>query len=316
MINELNEEQKALMPKYAEKWIRIGSDTTPFTYDEAVDIVHNVQEKLLKTPKTAVFVFDNPFEAWVAANLSYHYDVPNAELCKAVDAYFDGTNVVEIEEFVSPYLTGAFDAATFSQYDYFEEVLGVNYGDAKENYEIWKSTTKLGLIYPVPSCVIVSKKAAEIHLNENNVCHRDGGPAIRYDGRGDVQVYALNGVTVPEWLAVTHSSKIDLKRYHEITNADVRTEFVRKVGVERMLEFGKKIDSYKNYDNEWWTKSEYELYDMAALFEGVPYAPHLKMLNQTTGVWHVEALSPDVRNLKDALKDRFDGMELDIQAIA
>jgi hypothetical protein len=317
MITELTQEQKDQMPKYAAKWINIGCDTSTFTYDEAVDIIHNLQEHILKVPKSAVFVFDNPIEAWVATNLSYHYDVPNDQLCQAVDDYFNGINVVEIEEFVSPYLTGSFDAAIFSQYDYYENVLSVDYQKAKNNYEIWKSTTKLGLIYPIPDkCVIVSKKPTAIHLNEDKLTHRDGGPAISYGGRGDCVVYALNGVEVPQWLAETHSSKIDIKRYHEITNADVRTEFVRKVGIERMLDFGKKIDSYKKYNETWWTKSEYEIYDMAPLFEGVSYAPHLYMLNQTTGVYHLEALSPDVRNLKDAMRDRFDGHELDIQAIA
>jgi hypothetical protein len=65
----------------------------------------------------------------------------------------------------------------------------------------------------------------------------------------------LNGVRVPDWLAVNHSTKIPLTRYNEITNADVKMEFVKKVGIERMLETGKKIDDFTKHNEEWWTKS-------------------------------------------------------------
>jgi cellulase/cellobiase CelA1 len=126
----------------------------------------------------------------------------------------------------------------------------------------------------------------------------------------------LNGINVPEWLAVTPTGKLTVEDYNRLTNADHKVEFIRKFGVERMLCMGKKIDSFEKYKKEWWTRSQYELWDMNCIFDGVNYAPHLKMLNQTTGVWHVEAVSPDCKNLKDAIKERFNGMDLDIQAIA
>lgn len=40
------------------------------------------------------------------------------------------------------------------------------------------------------------------------------------------------------------------------------------------------------------------------------------MQNQSTAVWHMEALSPACRNLKDALKERFGGREMKIVSIA
>jgi galactitol-specific phosphotransferase system IIC component len=55
---------------------------------------------------------------------------------------------------------------------------------------------------------------------------------------------------------------------------------------------------------------------MKKLFVGVKFAPHLKMLNQTTGVWHVEAVSPRCRSLQDAIKERFRGRELNILSIS
>jgi hypothetical protein len=48
-------------------------------------------------------------------------------------------------------------------------------------------------------------------------------------------IWSLHGVRVPEWLAVTPSGQLDPIRIHEIENAEVRKEFVRKVGLERLL---------------------------------------------------------------------------------
>jgi hypothetical protein len=51
---------------------------------------------------------------------------------------------------------------------------------------------------------------------------------------------------------------------------------------------------------------------MSKLFNGIEYAPHLKMTNQTTGTIHIEAVSPVCRNLKDAIIDRMGGRDLKI----
>jgi len=55
---------------------------------------------------------------------------------------------------------------------------------------------------------------------------------------------------------------------------------------------------------------------MASLFPGLDYQPYLKMMNQTTKIWHVEALSPNCRTIKDTLKERFGGREMEIADIA
>ena len=315
-IEKLTDAQVAAMPKYVEKWIAIGTNTDRLNYDETLDIVNAVQVELLNRKKTPVVIFDNPIECWVAANYAHYHGVRANELPGKVEEFFNG-NKITLEPFVMPHLTGSFDASVFSFYDFFRTEVGLDYGEYTEKYNIWESTTKLGLIFPLDEVAIVSQKPSVVKLNDATprVTHCDGGPAISYEGRGDFNIYMLNGVRVPEWLATTHSSKIDIKRYNDISNADVKMEFLRKVGVERMLSMGKKIDSYKNYNEEWWTKSEYELYDMAKLFIGVPFAPHLKMLNQTTKVWHVEAVSPECRNLEAAIKERLGG-NLKIQGIA
>lgn len=327
VIEELTPEMEAAIPTYINKWIKIGTNTDRLDYDRTLDIVNDVQEHLLARPRTPVVIFDNPVEAWIACNYAYTHKVKVNDLHKKVDEYFNG-KTIPLVPFTMPHLTGSFDVSIFSFYDFFRTELNVNLGEENEiynkRYDIWQATTELGLIFPLMDMCIVSQKPTKIGLNEENLAHCDGGPAIAYAGRADgpqgkdgLKLFILNNTRVPEWLATTPSHEIPIERYKEIENADVKMEFVRKVGVERMLDMGSKVDDYTKYKTEqWWKKSQYELWDMHALYPGVRYAPHLKMLNQTTGVWHVHAVAPTCRTLKDALKFYFDDKEVDLKGIA
>jgi hypothetical protein len=201
----------------------------------------------------------------------------------------------------------------------FEEV-GVEIdAELYAKYKTWEATAQLGCIYPMPEYTIVSEKPTEIHLNAENRLHRDGGAALIYAGRGNLKVYALNGVRVPEYIAVTPEEKLDLDYYKTITNADVKAEFVRKAGIERFKELGTLLDTYQNYKGEeyaWWHKSQYELWDMEAIFDGLSCAPYLCMVNQTVpGVYHFEGVSPDCLDLKSAIKQRLGGRDMVIKEI-
>lgn len=320
MITKLTQAQRDRFPHYVEKWIKVGTDTSNPSYDETLEIVNNFRD-LIKLPKTNnLIIVENPIEAWVVCVL-HEMKVPMTELLDEMRLVFNGNpKKRDIPRATLPYQTGSFFVSTFSFYDYFIDELKIDVpSDLLEKYKVWERTSQIGMIYPLDNITVVCKKPTEIHLNENRVLHRDGGPALSYSGLGNFKIYSLNGVRVPEWLAVTPSHQIDVSRYNEIDNADVKAEFVRKVGVEAFINMSKKIDTYENYDEkeyEWWHKSQYELYDMSFLYPSFNYAPHLKMLNQTTGVWHVEAVSPKCLTLRDAIKERFGGREMKIIAIA
>jgi len=319
-IDKLTPEQEAAMDDYVAKWRKIGVDTSRLDPDETVNIIHAYQENILKMKKTPVLIVDNPIEAWVGCNYAVT-GVPIDEIKDRIANYFKcakGEKDIEIDRPVYPYQDGSFFSSILSFYDYMISELGIDIPqDLLDKFEIWKDTSKLGLIYPLDEVCIVTEKPLYIHLNEDNELHRDGGPALAYAGAGEFKIYAMNGISCSDWLVETPAMELDLKRYHDIKNADERTEFVRKFGIERMLgEFGKQLDTFEKYDHEWWTNSEYELWDMNEIFEGVAYAPHLKMKNMSTGVWHVEAVSPKCANLKDAIKERFGGKDFTIAAIA
>lgn len=132
--------------------------------------------------------------------------------------------------------------------------------------------------------------------------HCEDGPAFQ---NVKEDLYFLNGILVPKDLVMTPSEKLSMDIFHKEKNADVRAEFIRKYGIERMCHLGRMIDTWENYpEQDWFLKSRYELVDMAPIFQNVRYAPHLKMVNQTTGIYHLEAVTPDCKTIKDALNLR------------
>jgi len=322
MIEKLTDAQEAMKPEYIKRYIEIGTNTDRLDYDKTLDIVNAVQVELLNQEKTPVVIFDNPIEAWIACNYAANGFRPN-DLKSCVADFFTGKKPdFKIENFVFPSLCGCFDASIFGFYDFFKNEVGVSFGDKTEKYDIWRRTCELGLIFNVHNVsdhdvCIVTEKPSLVKLNEQNRIHCDGGTAVEYAGEYEpIKIYALNGTVVPDWLAIEHSQAIDLEKYSTITNADAKMEFVRKVGQERLLHLGTLVDSHLKYDKEWWTKSKYELWDMKAIFPTIDYAPHLKMLNQTTKVWHLEAVSPNCRLIQDAINDRLNRDDIEIVAIA
>ena len=137
----------------------------------------------------------------------------------------------------------------------------------------------------------------------------------------------LNCINVPNWLYNTPPEKLDIKRILSIKNVDVRTLAIKKIGMEKLMLYGRVIDSWKNYpENEWWKKSEYKLIDMhdfvpprkkvsfrtnkTLKLNNVKYAPFLCMKNQTTSVYHLEGVSPECKTLYDAIKMRYNELNI------
>jgi hypothetical protein len=320
-IETITDEQKAKMPEYVQKWIKIGCNTDRLDPVRTKKTIDNYRKLIDKNVDVPLFILDNPLECWVACSLLLEHKVSFENLYEELKGVFDGNpKKYVIPTARLPWQSGSFFVSTFSFYDFMFEELGVEIdAELYAKYKVWESTSELGCIYPLDDFTIVSQKPTEIHLNENNVLHRDGGPALTYSGMGDIKVYALNGVRVPEYIAVTPEEQLDLDYYTKIDNADVKAEFVRKVGIERFKDLGRILDSYEKYPedtHEWWHKSQYTLFDMEKLFDGLRSAPYLCMVNQTTGIYHFEGVSPSCQDLPSAIKERFNGRDLVIKHIA
>ena len=149
------------------------------------------------------------------------------------------------------------------------------------------------------------------------------GNGYAYFQFGDQIKYFINDIEVPKWLYVIPANELNPKDYMLLKNADIKAEFVKKIGIDKLIELGTVVDSYENYpDNEMWAKSEYKIIDMSNIklakvvsnigrpLEFFEYAPYLHMKNQTTGEYHLEGLHPRCKTLYDAIKMRYNGLNI------
>lgn len=146
-----------------------------------------------------------------------------------------------------------------------------------------------------------------------NQLHRTDGPAKLIDG---VKEYYLRNTKVDEWLVETPANQIDPKKLYEITNAQVRAEFVSKVGINRIVQaLSKGAIDKQIIDLEDGTKAQYELHMLklppAEGRGGRPrqteevVRPYLGMLNPSVpGLWHFEGVDPKCKTVREALAFR------------
>ena len=123
--------------------------------------------------------------------------------------------------------------------------------------------------------------------------HKDGGPAFL--SRDGWAMWYLNGVEVPQWLAEKREEEIAPGEFAKIQNAEVRREFVRKVGVERiaMACGAESLDKH----------GDYELL-MVDLQGETGKWPYLKMLNPSIQTWHLECVARECKTVQEALNWR------------
>lgn len=268
MIQTLTPEQEKQLPVYKDKYIKLGLSTEPVNKDQAEEICSRIYTELMQLPKPKVMVVDSPKAAWDTVRKN-----------------------TDEKHFTWPYLCGQFDASIFSFYDYCHEVLGVQYSEL-EKYKLWASTIHLGPVWTMDEMAVVSDKPKHIHML-NGVLHKDEAPAVEY--KDGFCVYALNGVRVDKHLAMTPASKLDPTEFAKISNVEVRREFVRKVGMERIIDHlsPEVLD----------TKGDYELL-LVNLGEEVGKWPYLKMKNPSIGVWHLECVGKECRTVQAAIDMR------------
>jgi len=141
---------------------------------------------------------------------------------------------------------------------------------------------------PYENFCILQEKTKEVHLKDNRI-HNETGPAIAYsDG---FELYGLNGVRVPKEIVMTPANDLDPAMILKETNAEVRREIVRKIGIHNIVEKlgGEVVDK----------KGHYELL-LLDLQDGRK-RPYLKMKNPSIDTWHVEGVPTEIKTVNEAL---------------
>ena len=210
---------------------------------------------------------------------------------------------------------GQHDASWLSFYDYFREVCGLK-KETEKLLGLIQIAQNAGWYIPYKNVCFISERHNICQLKENKI-HCDGGPAIHYpDG---FSVWALNGVQVPQWLAETRDTEIDPEKIFEIDNAEVRREFVRKVGKERLASkltdkvLDEKTLVFDSPLNNKWTCQ----YRLLRLKYGQGIFRHaLEMPNPSLpGVWHVEYVPNECTTIEQAFNFRLNRQEKDVDDI-
>ena len=152
--------------------------------------------------------------------------------------------------------------------------------------------------YAYEKVVYIIQKPVAITYKESRL-HSDDGPAVRYADR--TGHYYLNGIKAPSEYVETRAEEIPTEWVIKENNVELRKELLRKIGMERMLEHGEKLDQWNTY----------ELWNMEAILPRVTYAPYLLMRNPSMpGVIHLEGVHEDCRTCKEAINWRAGNIQI------
>ena len=267
MIESLTKEQEAKIPEYVDKWIKIGTCTDRIDHTLAHKIAVYYYEKIVTKKVPPIEVCRSPRECWKKVCELYNEKIP----------------------FVWPFLDGHFNAGYFSYYDFLINEVGVKIEN--EHWEWCMSTVNVGPVFTLDDYCYISDRPSKVKL-VNGRLHCEDGPAIFYED--GFQIYSLNGVMVSEELVMTPWKELDCTKLLKEQNAEVRREFVRKAGMEKVI---------KDLGAELMDKQgDYELLSLN-LGDGSK-RPYLKMTNPSVGCYHVEGISPECKTVEDALRFR------------
>lgn len=238
---------------------------------EALDVFYRNSSVKNRPPRENVFIVSSPSEM----------EAKFKEVAPGQPYHGSGQEAGTIESWV-----------LIAFYEFFG-ALGAEYTDEFFDFLNYAKYGGVHTHYLCEEFAILCSHPKETHLKEteegNFILHRDGGPAVVWK-TGECK-YVLNGITVPQYLAETPAEDLDLEFFKAEQNADVKTEFINKYGIERMCELGNLIDHYSNYpDNEVYQRSEYALYDMSPIFSQLTYAGFLLMKHQTMDMYCMEGV--------------------------
>src|SRR3990167_7053414 len=198
-------------------------------------------------------------------------------------------------------------------YYLFPMSIGIKYKDFEimtlNNF--FELSKKIGFIWYFKGICFISDRPIHIHRKGIQL-HHESEPAISF--KDGYSIWCLHGVNVPRKLVETPKEKFDIEFFKNEKNADIKAEFIRKYGIERMVSLGRVIETVTEESNEWYKRSEYQLIDMGKIFD-IAYAPHLKMKNLTTGIYHLEAVSPECQTIDSAIKYRCGNKNVKIEGI-
>ena len=173
---------------------------------------------------------------------------------------------------------------------------GINIHYLKHYMDFLRTGCFLSLFFQ--GLALISRRPKRVRFDGSGRLHADGEAAIEW--RDGWKLFYLNGVLVPEEVAVTPAAQLDPGVILREGNVEVRREIVRKIGIERLIQKlgGKVVDSWKGY----------ELITLDIPGMGIK-PTYLKMKNPSIGTYHVEGVPPRITTCREALSWRVGGLK-------
>ena len=285
MITKLTAEQEALIPAYVEEGIKIGlAVETEFNTNLVRELTdkHRVSQGLAKA--TNFIVYRSPFEAQA-----------NIEGLTAGNALY-----------------GQHDINWLQYYMYYREVCGLTV-ETEPLIHLYELAKHAGWMWMSSDTTVVTWRPVELHMKTLvdglQVLHNFDDLALKYaDGTG---VYACNGRRIPKnlsWIITTPADQLDPQAVLGIQNTELRTEAIKKIGVEKMFD---RLDPTMIHTQKYNPGGSYELFSIQ--FEGEDtdrkylrgYCPSSKKI-------FIEAVPPQITTVGRALNWRERGPDSDV----
>lgn len=189
MINSITPEQEAKIPEYLERYLKIGTSTTP---------CDRVKAEAAVSACYAYLKYAQPKFVWA--------DSPYAGAKLAAQLAFDRQDVTqqEIQDQRPKASFGSFEAYWVSFYAFVAEQLPVT----KDNLiDIVKEVVEnCGVYWTFEGMVVMTEKPIALHFKDKKL-HNPNGLALEYkDGTG---VFAIEGKPYPSLLDMTIQSEVD-----------------------------------------------------------------------------------------------------------
>lgn len=308
-IEKLTPEQEIRFKEFRQQWFKIGTSTEPADRPRAEKAITELY-KLLKKKKPKFVWCDSPMQAEIIINQDRDPDILDKVKRGEAKLEFNGT-----------WFWGAQESYWIAFYLFCAEI-GVKYKKQDDKtLNLWAEISQsCTWFYPFENVCLICERPTQIHMNDKERLHKDGGPSVLF--KDGLAVYSLNDIRVPQYIAETPAVQLDVMKVMAETNVDVRREGLRKISMSKIIKDtkAKKLDewhsttqltkeedqfidnhfnvvTFRQHFQKW---CNYELYDMD--FGDGKTRRVLKMTNPSVaGAEHFERVEDNCETVKQAL---------------
>jgi len=299
-VADLTAEQTKQMDEISAQWAIPGDATGPIDRDKARAYANDIYPALLAREKPKAILFaSSPWQAWLMTLLGDELQEDKETIAKMGEkdvADFIGEQLSKKTEgeivnefqvtFIWPYFEGQFYASYAAYLETCRTVLKV--GTFPDVYPKLLEQVAFGPLYTLNQMCIITERPKELHV-VNKMLHNSHGPAIAYE---DFELYVLHNIPVDKELVETPLRDLDVAKWLQNPNVEVRRELLRLHGIDVLL----PRLPHKVLDKQ----GDYTLYEIDL---GAPVGkwPALRMKNPSIGVWHLEWVNRGIATVAAAL---------------